>query len=65
METQIIQIYVDDEGNVIYHVKGIPGGGCESILDMLDELFAGESETDFTDEYFGGAGTDGAQKIAW
>ena len=65
MNEQIIQIFVDDQGNVFYHAKNIPGSGCENVLNVLNELFDNAGETELTDEFFDGGDFGEAQKIQW
>jgi len=64
MNEQVVEIFVDDEGNVTFHAKGL-GTMCEALIDELDAVLTGKKSTQLTDEYFGGDEADGAQRIAW
>lgn len=52
MENSVIEIKIDENGEVTLHVQGVTGMQCKDITAQLEALLGGEFETEFTPEAF-------------
>jgi hypothetical protein len=47
-----IEVEIDSEGNVTFHVKGIKGKGCLQVAEALEKVLGPIKEKKLTSEYY-------------